>query len=280
MVTQLASYNDLLTHLSLIEAEYDAAHQALTASEAKNKVLATQITSLMAHTPSPNHPETLSTSPQPELTYASQVAKPAPLTGPPGPRHTTINTCNPPTNGHLVTATHAFQLPTGPQGYEYIIIPQGHKMSCTEACHSLHVLGIDTAHILDIIFPAHNHTALLVYQQYSPTLCATLKSAKVTPIEDFEFWDPKHLADPKFDNESDATKYAITMEIHHDHCIYLLIFLSANHPHIATAIGYFFAEQGWISTSDIPPSCTNPSKCSHLTNGDSDQDSMDNHMQE
>ncbi|RKP35402.1 hypothetical protein BJ085DRAFT_1702, partial [Dimargaris cristalligena] len=229
-----------------IEAERDAARQALATSEAKNKVLTAQITSLMAHTPSPNHPKTTSTSPQPELTYASQVAKPAPLTGPPGPHHTTINARNPSTNSRLAAATRAFQLPTGPQGYEYIIIPRGRKMSRTEARRSLCVLGIDTARILDIIFPARNHAALLVHQQYSTTLCATLKAAKVTPIEDFEFWDPKHLADPKFDNESDASKHTIAMEIHRDRCIRSLMFLSANRPHVATAIGYFFAEQGWI----------------------------------
>ncbi|RKP34885.1 hypothetical protein BJ085DRAFT_15769, partial [Dimargaris cristalligena] len=223
-------------------------------SKAKNKVLTAQITSLMACTPSPNCPKSPSLSPQPELTYTSQVAKPAPLTGPPGPRHTTINTHYPPTNSHLAAATHAFQLPTGPQGYEYIIIPHGHKMSYTEACHSLHVLGIDTAHILDIIFPAHNHAALL----YSLTLRATLRSAKATPIEDFEFWDPKHLADPKFNIKSDTTKHIIAMKIHHDCCICSLIFLSTNHPHVATAIGYFFAEQSWISTSNIPPAMLIP----------------------
>jgi hypothetical protein len=55
-------------------------------------------------------------------------------------------------------------------------------------------VGVDTARILDIIYPARDVLGLLVHVQYLPLITETLKKQKITPLTNFDPVDSKHIA--------------------------------------------------------------------------------------
>ncbi|KAJ1985547.1 hypothetical protein H4R33_003954, partial [Dimargaris cristalligena] len=76
------------------------------------------------------------------------------------------------------TATRMFIPDSGPQGFEYVVIPRNRHLTRAEVHKSLRILGVDASRLLDVTFPSTSHVALLVHQQYSPKLKELMSLAK------------------------------------------------------------------------------------------------------
>ncbi|KAJ1989964.1 hypothetical protein H4R33_001891, partial [Dimargaris cristalligena] len=150
------------------------------------------------------------------------------------------------------TATRMFIPDSGPQGFEYVVIPRNHRLTRTEVRKSLRILGVDASRLLDVTFPSTSHVALLVHQQYSPKLKELMSLAKVPTEARFDLLDPSHLADPDLANLPLPDRAQKAAEIHRSRCLRATQHLAIRRPTVARAVARHFALEGWIADEDIP----------------------------
>ncbi|KAI8367574.1 uncharacterized protein BYT42DRAFT_483529, partial [Radiomyces spectabilis] len=163
--------------------------------------------------------------------WANTVQKPRPINTVTNPRRQAANARN-------------FQPVLGPQGFEYLYLTRARRMDRPEIRRSLRRLGLDSARILDVSFPARAVVGLLMHVQYIPVAKEILAKHKVVPIASFDPQDPAHLGDPKYADLSDTEKVALITNLHRTHCERTLRFLR---PTVALPLTRAFFEAGWIS---------------------------------
>ena len=147
-------------------------------------------------------------------------------------------------------ATRVFSEPTGERGYEYVHIPRSRRLTRPEARRLLRRIGVDTARILDISYPAKNTIGLLTHVQYKAELEeANLTKHKVQIQTSFDPHDPDTIADRKHADLPKSERRALATTIHRDRCIRTLQYL--RRP-IAIAVARSFVEKGWIGEQDVP----------------------------
>jgi hypothetical protein len=146
-------------------------------------------------------------------------------------------------------AIRGFQPNTGPQGYDFVYICRSRKMVRSEVRSRLRRLGVDTARILDITFPARDVLGLLVHVQYKPLLKDTLVKQKIQPLEKFDPLDPKHIADPKHASLAAADRTRLAFDLHRNR---LLSGLKMMREHVRPSVARSYVEIGWIADTDVP----------------------------
>ncbi|KAF7720518.1 hypothetical protein EC973_007882, partial [Apophysomyces ossiformis] len=144
-------------------------------------------------------------------------------------------------------AARGFQVPSGPQGFDYLYIPRGRRMDRPEIRRRLRKLGLESTRILDISFPTRKVIGLLVHAQYAPIVLELLEKAKVNIVKDFDPTNPSHLADPKFEPLSAAERQSHAIQLNRQRCINALKFMR---PSIAAAVCHDFLNCGWIDAED------------------------------
>jgi hypothetical protein len=149
----------------------------------------------------------------------------------------------------IAAAARAFQPNTGPKGYEFVYIPRTRRLNRAEVRSRLRNVGIDTARILDIIYPARDVLGLLVHVQYLPLIKESLLKQKIQPLPSFDPLDPKHIADPKHASLATEDRCRLAAELHRER---LLRGLEKMRPHVRPAVARSYVEIGWIDEIDIP----------------------------
>jgi hypothetical protein len=149
----------------------------------------------------------------------------------------------------VAAAARAFQPSTGPQGYEFIYIPRTRRLNRSEVRSRLRSVGVDTARVLDILYPARDVLGLLVHAQYLPLIRETLLKQKIQPLESFDPLDAKHIADPKHASLTTEDRRRLAVDLHRER---LLRGLEKMRPHVRPAVARSYVEIGWIAEDDAP----------------------------
>ncbi|KAJ1960063.1 hypothetical protein IWQ62_004371, partial [Dispira parvispora] len=148
---------------------------------------------------------------------------------------------------HNEAAARTFQECTDPQGYPFVYLCS-RRITKRDARFSLHNLRVNANRILDISFPAHNVVGLLVHVQFKDELVELLSNNKVTPISQFDPTDPRHLADPKYDDWNKEARSKEALRLQNERCNKALLTIR---EYVRYSVARSFAEQGWIDTSDV-----------------------------
>ncbi|KAI8384214.1 uncharacterized protein BYT42DRAFT_544144 [Radiomyces spectabilis] len=222
---------------SQLRAKIAALEARLTESE-KHSAAPTKSTSVAGNMPTAT--VSCATDPAPVGALASSWAQvvrkhhPAPLAIPTR-RQTAI--------------ARSFQPAEGPKGFEYLYLTRSCRMDWPEIRRSLRRLGLDSARILDISFPARSAIGLLMHVQYIPVAKEILAKSKVVPLDSFDPQDPTHLGDPKYSDLLAAHKTSMALDLHRNRCMRTLRFLR---PAVAIPVARTFFNAGWIIIASTP----------------------------
>jgi hypothetical protein len=149
----------------------------------------------------------------------------------------------------VAAAARAFQPNTGPQGYEFVYIPRTRRLNRSEVRSRLRSVGVDTARVLDIIYPARDVLGLLVHAQYLPLIRETLLKQKIHQLASFDPLDTTHIADPKHASLTTDDRCRLAVDLHRER---LLRGLEKMRPHVRPAVTRSYVEIGWIAETDVP----------------------------
>lgn len=146
------------------------------------------------------------------------------------------------------TARAFFAPPTNdsnaPTGYCYVYIPRSRNINRKDVRHRFSVLGIETARVLDISFPARSVIGILLHEEYKSTfLQEVLVDCKVKPIEGFNPCDPVHIADPKYQDWPAPQRARLAVALQQDRCYNTLNFIR---EYLIPSVSKFFVAQAWI----------------------------------
>jgi len=224
---RMNGYDQILAENNALKKENAAMKAQLAALQAAPAIKQQQ--------PTRQQPMVAQTITKPPTTWAQRAAN--------GPKI--------PNARRIAAAARAFQPNTGPKGYEFVYIPRTRRLNRSEVRSRLRNVGVDTARILDIIYPARDVLGLLVHVQYLPLINETLKKQKITPLTNFDPLDSKHIADPKHASLSTNDRKRLAAELHRDR---LIRGLEKMRPHVRPAVARSYVEIGWIDENDIPSS--------------------------
>ncbi|KAI7905926.1 uncharacterized protein BX663DRAFT_414867, partial [Cokeromyces recurvatus] len=125
----------------------------------------------------------------------------------------------------------------------YFYCQKGNSRNKIRRC--LHVLGIDTSDVLDIIFPFHNIVGILVHKDDRTKICKILaKQANIKPIKNFNPMDPAYLGTNKDPHVSDEEQVAKLFKKHKKRCIHTLNFVPKAY---FSPILVAFMSKGWLT---------------------------------
>lgn len=149
-------------------------------------------------------------------------------------------------NRKLFATARAFYAPPpadAPSGYTYVYIPRSRSLDRKDIRHRFSLLGISTARIVDIMFPARSAIGVLIHKEFMPEFLQILKECKVTPLDSFDPLDPVHIVDPKFRDLSKADRVRLAAALQQDRCLRTMLFVR---EYLLPSVSKFFLEQGWI----------------------------------
>ncbi|GAA5796394.1 hypothetical protein HPULCUR_001765 [Helicostylum pulchrum] len=154
-----------------------------------------------------------------------------------------------------------------PSGYEYVYIYRKHAMTRKDIRHRFGLLGVTTARVIDINFPAHSIVGILIHKEYKPNFKAVLDECKIPTIDNFDPTAGANIAEPKYTdlnekcfsenrfvgcNKSNIKKSFLNAEtrakfsasLHQDRCMRTLNFIR---EYLLPSVSKFFIEQKWIT---------------------------------
>ncbi|KAI9011848.1 hypothetical protein CLU79DRAFT_806011 [Phycomyces nitens] len=245
MLTRLDNTEKLAVQVKALEAENNRLQAELADTRKRLEQATTSQTSLpLGNSPnvSTSDPAPNPSSQEPGLEASTWAAK-ASVNRPPPARKG-------PSPRRVAASQRIFTAASGPLGYKYVYIPRSRRLTHREVRSSLRTLGIDTARLLDINFPARGVVGILVHLQFVDEFEAQLNRAKVEIIGDFDPVDPQHLADPKYHDLPLDERANTAIQVQNARCLQTLKFLR---PHVALPVAHFFVEEGWISSDEVPP---------------------------
>lgn len=129
-------------------------------------------------------------------------------------------------------------------GYAYVYIPRSRRMDRKDIRQRFHNLGIDTARILDISFPARSVIGVLIHSEYQSEFLELLAASKVKPTEAFNPCAQDHIADPRYNDMSIPQRAQLAADLQQDRCTRTLHFLR---PYLVRSVAQYFVQQKWIT---------------------------------
>lgn len=130
-----------------------------------------------------------------------------------------------------------------PSGYEYVYIYRKRPLTRKDIRHRFGILGVTTARIIDVNFPAHSIIGILIHKEYTPTFKAVLAKCKIPTIDDFNPTAGANIADPKHAELDDKIRAQYSASLHQDRCIRTLEFIR---EYLVPSVTKFFVEQKWL----------------------------------
>lgn len=134
--------------------------------------------------------------------------------------------------------------PGTPSGYDYVYLHRSRNINRKDVRHKFSLLGVETARVLDISFPARSVIGVLLHQEYKPVFLQILTDCKITTIEAFDPLDPIHVADPKYSDMPVPQRARLASALHQDRCYNTLNFVR---EYLVPSVAKFFVEKQWIS---------------------------------
>jgi hypothetical protein len=131
------------------------------------------------------------------------------------------------------------------QGFEHIYVPIRSRVPYKKVRSELRNAGINSGSIVDIHYPNNKVLALLVHNDYIDTCRSLLLAEGLTCIENFNPYDPKHLADPQFKEATDEERTKQLAIIRENQVHKTLTYL--RNP-VKLAVARDFHRKGLIST--------------------------------
>ncbi|KAL7326804.1 hypothetical protein PS15p_209084 [Mucor circinelloides] len=143
----------------------------------------------------------------------------------------------------------------GPQGYEeYIYISRSGKVLRSEVRRTLRKIGVDTARVLDINFPASEVIGILLHTQYVNEVLSLLRASEAEIYKDFDPMDSDNLADPKYDDLSKEERAGLVAELMNDCAVDALRHIR---PLNVSSVGHWFMELYWIDQVELDAAIAN-----------------------
>ncbi|KAL7317424.1 hypothetical protein PS15m_003784 [Mucor circinelloides] len=142
----------------------------------------------------------------------------------------------------------------GPQGYEYIYIGRSGKILRSEVRRTLRKIGVDTARVLDINFPASEVIGILLHTQYVDEVLSLLRASEAEIYQDFDPMDSDNIADPKYDDLSREKRAGLVAELVHDRAVDALRHIR---PLNVSSVGHWFMELYWIDQVELDAAIAN-----------------------
>lgn len=128
-------------------------------------------------------------------------------------------------------------------GYEYIYIHRKRNITRKDIRYRFGLLGVTTARVIDINFPAQSVVGILIHKEFKPAFKAILDECKIPTLDEFNPCAATNIADPQYDNEPPAMKVKIGHYLHSQRCERTLEFIR---EYLVPSVSKFFVEQGWI----------------------------------
>lgn len=191
-------------------------------------------------------------------TFLAQLLKPAPPTAPRILRQPRT----------FRAGLRLFTTVSSNQGFTHLYLPVRSRLPFRRIREELRKAKINTSSVLDIFYPASKVVCLLIHNDYVSTAVSLLEKESLVPILDFNPIDPRHLADPKYQDASSQERTAQMQIIHQTQIARTLNFLRCP---VKLAVARDYHRKGWISrsyllelihtsTSSEPPVDPNPSR--------------------
>ncbi|KAI8083372.1 uncharacterized protein B0P05DRAFT_447785, partial [Gilbertella persicaria] len=134
------------------------------------------------------------------------------------------------------------------QGFQYLYLPNRHRLPLREMRNRLHQLGLNCARILDIHYPAHGTVAILFYND-------CLEEAKVLTIKrgiqikgDFNPLHHSVVQNPDFKDKDDETRTIEAYRLNNQRALPTIAYLRAP---INKAVTRDFYKRQWITQEQI-----------------------------
>jgi hypothetical protein len=142
----------------------------------------------------------------------------------------------------------------GPQGYEYVYIGRSGKILRSEVRRTLRKIGVDTARVLDINFPASEVIGILLHNQYVDEVLSLLRASEAEIYKDFDPMASANIADPKFDDLPEDERAGLVAEMVHDRAVDALRHMR---PLNVSSVGHWFMELYWIDQAELDTAIAN-----------------------
>jgi hypothetical protein len=130
-----------------------------------------------------------------------------------------------------------------PSGYEYIYIHRKRTLTRKDIRYRFSLLGVTTARVIDINFPAHSVVGILIHKEFKPAFKAILDECKIPTLDDFDPIAGANVADPKHADLDAATRAKYAASLQQDRCIRTLDFVR---DYLVPSVAKYFVEQKWI----------------------------------
>ncbi|GAN11856.1 hypothetical protein MAM1_1128c11472 [Mucor ambiguus] len=171
-------------------------------------------------------------------TFLAQLLKPAPPSDPRRLRQPRTSRAG----------LRLFTTVSSNQGFTHLYLPVRSRLPFKRIREELRKAKINTSSILDIFYPASKVVCLLIHNDYVSTAVSLLEKEKLVPILDFNPIDPRHLADPKYQDANLQERTAQMQLIHQNQITRTLNFLRSP---VKLAVARDYQRKGWISSSYI-----------------------------
>ncbi|KAI8047565.1 uncharacterized protein B0P05DRAFT_460126, partial [Gilbertella persicaria] len=134
------------------------------------------------------------------------------------------------------------------QGFQYLYLPNRHRLPLRDMRNRLHQLGLDHARILDIYYSAHGAVAILVHNDY-------LEEAKVLTVKcgiqikgDFNLLHYSVVQNPDFKDKDDKTRTIEAYRLNNQRALPTITYLRAS---INKAVARVFYKWQWITQEQM-----------------------------
>ncbi|ORZ11415.1 hypothetical protein BCR42DRAFT_300192, partial [Absidia repens] len=124
-------------------------------------------------------------------------------------------------------AVRSLQAPTGPQGYDFIYLATSKRTPPSQIRKILTIFGINTKRII----------GLLIHNSFKDELIATLAKKQLHPLT-FNPLEASVIADPLYNDASEAEKITKATDIHHQRIA--KICKNLKNTHLSNAIINYF----------------------------------------
>jgi hypothetical protein len=250
---KFAQYNDRLAKMEQLVAENAQLRATLSETQVALEKAQLLIQSLQTVSPSSaSSPVVPTKDPLPALpsssgkvqTYAG-VAKVATFSTR-APKKRKRPAGGPPPRRAVALLTRLVSPPTGATpGYQYIYYPANRsRRTIRQARQILRSAGFNNSRVLDVHFPSDTVTAFLVHVDYVLEFTSVFhKYTKMSPIADFDPYDPEHLKDPKFADLSLDLRVQKTYEIANIRFLRAVLHVR---PSLRISLARSFLHQGYI----------------------------------
>ncbi|KAF7730446.1 hypothetical protein EC973_002253 [Apophysomyces ossiformis] len=141
--------------------------------------------------------------------------------------------------------------------FQYVYIPCKKRLPRPQIRQYLRTIGIHSARVLDLAFPARHVIGLLIHDRYLPELTSRLQEAKISSLPNFDPTDPTHLRDPAYSSLPPKDRQKIAILCQRNRCLRAIATLQDN---VKRVVAKLFVSLGWLTTTDMIH-ILNPDKC-------------------